>query len=70
MRRLAQLGLLIALTAGSAAAQCSMCAASAEAADTRGRQALKRGVTLLAVPPLAIMGGFVFYAVKRSRREE
>ena len=69
MKRSAHLVLWLALWSGTAWAQCSMCAASADAADAKGKQALRRGVTPLAVPPLVIMGGFVAYAVKRNRRE-
>jgi hypothetical protein len=69
MRKLAGAVLFLVLGSGAAAAQCSMCAASADAADAKGKQAMKRAVTMLAIPPLAIMGGFVWYAVKRNRAE-
>ena len=69
MKRSVHLVLWLMLWSGTAAAQCSMCAASADAADAKGKQAMKRAVTMLAIPPLAIMGGFVVYAVKRNRAE-
>lgn len=70
MKRSAHLALWLMLWSGTAAAQCSMCAASADAADAKGKQAMKRGVTMLAIPPLAIMGGLVIYSVRRNRRDD
>jgi hypothetical protein len=70
MRKAAILALWLVLGSSAAWAQCSMCAASADAADAQGKQAMKRAVTLLAVPPLVIMGGFVAYAVRRNRQDD
>ena len=49
-----------------------MCWTSANAANSRGKQALNRAITMLLVPTLGLMAGFVGLTVRynRQRRNE
>ena len=57
--------LLVALSAGDAAAQCAMCKTSASNLEPGGVKNLNLAVLLLLVPPVAIFCGFFFAAYKR-----
>jgi hypothetical protein len=61
--------LLLALATAPAFGQgCAMCWSSANAADSTGRQALNRAVTMLLVPTLGLMAGFVGLTVHYNRK--
>jgi hypothetical protein len=66
--RLAGVFLLLVLWATPALAQgCVMCATSAQGAGAEGRRALLRGVVVLLVPPVAILGVLVGVAFRYNR---
>jgi hypothetical protein len=70
-RHLYSLTLLLALASVPAFGQgCAMCWSSANAAGERGKQALNNAVTMLLVPTLGLMAGFVALTVRYSRQEE
>ena len=62
------LGILLALPVAASAQGCSMCRETAAFQKDRAVGALKRGIVMLAVPPAAIAGGFVWLTWKRSGR--
>ena len=64
--RLAQLGLLLALAAPAASAQCAMCYESAAGASKQGQKVLARAVVVLLLPPVTCMA--VLLGVALSRR--
>jgi heme/copper-type cytochrome/quinol oxidase subunit 2 len=70
-RLLCSLALLMALGSAPAFGQgCAMCWSSANAAGERGKQALNNAVTMLLVPTLGFMAGFVVLTVRYSRQRE
>jgi len=70
--RLASLALLLALWAAPAFGQgCAMCYTGAEAAGGRSQRALNRAVTVLLVPAVGMLVGFVGIAFRyRNRPDE
>ncbi len=60
---------LVLLAASTAWGQCSMCATAAQAADKRGQAALRRGIIVLAIPPVGILAALVGVAF-RYRRDQ
>jgi hypothetical protein len=78
MKRLKQLlptplcaaALLVALSAGDAAAQCAMCKTSASSLEAGGIKHLNFAVLLLLVPPVSMFCGFFFAAYKRRGSPE
>ncbi|HXE90591.1 MAG TPA: hypothetical protein VNK82_06465 [Terriglobales bacterium] len=62
---------LFLLAASSVWGQCSMCATGAQAADRRGQAALRRGIVVLAIPPVGILLALVGVAFRyRSERND
>ncbi|HSA93194.1 MAG TPA: hypothetical protein VLE48_09310 [Terriglobales bacterium] len=55
---------LVLLAASTAWSQCSMCATGAQAADRRGQIALRRGIIVLAIPPVGILLALVGVAFR------
>jgi hypothetical protein len=72
MKRCAALLLLLVALTGPAYGQgCAMCWSSANGAgDEGGGRALNRAVTMLLLPTLGLMAGFVGLAVRYNRRRE
>ncbi len=69
-RLLCSLTLLLAMSAAPAFGQgCAMCWASANAASLRGKRALNNGITLMLVPTLGLMAGFVGLTVLYNRQD-
>lgn len=66
------LALAIFLTGTPAAhAQgCSLCNQTAQAASSKGRAALNRGIVVLLVPPVGMMTALLGYAFWRSRSDD
>jgi heme/copper-type cytochrome/quinol oxidase subunit 2 len=58
---------LVMLAASLAWGQCSMCATGAQAADKRGQAALRRGIIVLAIPPVGILLALVGVAFRYRR---
>jgi hypothetical protein len=68
-RQLCSLILLCALGCVPAFGQgCAMCWTSANAASNRGKQALNNGITLMLVPTLGLIAGFVGLTVVYDRK--
>jgi hypothetical protein len=55
---------LLLFTAPAHAQGCAMCSAGAKGASTGGQKALSRAVTVLLVPPVALLVGFVGFAFR------
>jgi hypothetical protein len=70
MQRCAALLLLVIALSGPAFGQgCAMCWSSANGSgDESGKRAMSRAVTMLLVPTLGLMAGFVGLAVRYNRR--
>ena len=66
MARLAGLAALGVVLSGSLWAQCQMCKETASFQKAEAIQALNRGIILLAIPPVAIVGG-IFWITYRHR---
>ncbi len=64
LARVALAVLLLAMTAGPAAAQCAMCYQNAAAQDARAMRALNFGILLLLIPPVTIMAGILGLAFR------
>jgi hypothetical protein len=71
-RILSILAFALALSIPAAHAQgCAMCSQGARAASADSQRALRRAVTVLLIPPVLMMAGFVGFAVRyRNRREQ
>ncbi len=72
MKRLRQFGLAFAGSAAAAshaAAQCSMCAASAAAQSPRAMASLNAGIIFLLIPPVAIMAAILVLAFRYRNSE-
>ncbi|MGE0405967.1 MAG: hypothetical protein AB7O65_06690 [Candidatus Korobacteraceae bacterium] len=70
-RMLSILALGMALSSSPAFGQgCAMCWTSANGADSGGKRALNRAVTMLLVPTLGLMAGFVVLAVRYGKRDD
>jgi hypothetical protein len=71
-RVLAVMSLALALASPAAQAQgCAMCSQGARAASTSSQHALTRAVTVLLIPPVLMMVGFLGFAVRyRNRQDE
>ncbi len=54
--------------AAGLAGQCVMCQRTAEAQQAERARALNRGILVMLVPPVAILGGVLFFAARRDRR--
>jgi len=70
--RLAVAVLALACWSVPAWAQCSMCSASAQAAEQEGQKALRRGIVVLMMPTLGIMLALVgvAYHFRNGRGED
>lgn len=64
------LAIFLAGTPGAYAQGCSLCNQSAQAASSKGRAALNRGIIVLLVPPVGMMTALLGYAFWRSRCED
>ena len=70
-RALCTLALLTALMTAPAFGQgCAMCWTSANGASSKGKEALDRGILVLLVTTLGLVGGFVGLTVGYSRRSD
>jgi hypothetical protein len=70
-RLLCVLTLLVALGSAPAFGQgCAMCWTSANASSQRGKIALNRGITLMLVPTLGLLAGFVGLTVVYNRKDD
>ena len=67
--RLLTLALLLALAAPAFGQGCIMCYQSAMGASVRGKNALSKGVLVLMVPPITIMGVLVGFAFQYKEKE-
>lgn len=68
--RLLTLALLLALAAPAFGQGCIMCYQSALGASVRGKNALSKGVLVLLVPPVAIMGVLVGFALQYKEEKD
>ena len=50
-------------------AQCVMCFRTAEAQQGERSRVLNSGIILLLIPPLAILGGIIWFAWRRNRQQ-
>ncbi len=48
--------------------QCVMCQRTAEAQQAERARVLNRGILVMLVPPVAILGGVLLFAARRDRR--
>lgn len=62
--------LLLAWVPAAHAQGCSLCNQSAQAAASKGRTALNRGILILLVPPVGMMTALLGYTFWRSRTED
>jgi hypothetical protein len=69
MKRLLPIVLFLALSL-DATAGCVMCFRTAAAQNRQRARALNFGILVLGVPPLAILGGIVWLAVRRERSSQ
>jgi hypothetical protein len=70
-RRLAILGLLVALIAAPAFAQsCAMCYSTARALNKEGQNAITRGVVVLLIPPIGFMTIGVGLALRYGKKRD
>ena len=67
--RIAILGCLLTLASIAASAQCAMCAQGTSQTSQQTQRAIKRGVLLLAIPPVGFMAGFIGLAWRAGRRK-
>jgi len=56
---------LLALLPDAARAQCVMCKRTAEAQNAERREALNRGIALMAAPPMFVLAAILFRARRR-----
>jgi hypothetical protein len=63
------LAIFLAGTPAAYAQGCSLCNQSAQAASSKGRAALNRGIVVLLVPPVGMMTALLGYAFWRSRND-
>ena len=71
MKRLAILGVLLALYAAPAFGQgCAMCYSTAAAASKDGQKALNRAILVMLVPPLGFMTAGVGWAFRYGKRRD
>ena len=68
--RIIILALILLLGSAFAAAQCSMCAQGTSQTNQATQRAIKRGVILLAIPPIGIMLTFIGLAVRSGRKPQ
>lgn len=69
--RIASLVLLVLLWAAPALGQgCAMCSTSAEAAGQRAQRAMRNAITVLMVPAVTLLVGFVGVAFWYRRLDE
>ncbi len=64
------LAMFLAGTPVAFAQGCSLCNQSAQAASSKGRAALNRGIIVLLVPPVGMMTALLSYAFWRSRNDD
>lgn len=64
------LAIFLGGTPAAYAQGCSLCNQSAQAASSKGRAALNRGIIVLLVPPVGMMTALLGYAFWRSSRED
>lgn len=57
-----------AFLASGVAGQCVMCQRTAEAQQAERARVLNRGILVMLVPPVAILGGVLLWAARRDRR--
>ena len=68
--RVALLALMLLLGSPFASPQCSMCAQGTSNTNQATQRAIKRGVILLAIPPIGIMVAFIGLAVRNGRKPQ
>lgn len=68
MRSWSRLIAVAFLAAASLSGQCVMCRRTAEAQQAERARVLNRGILVMLIPPVAILGGVLVLAARRDRR--
>jgi hypothetical protein len=63
-----RLTLLTLVTIANAAAQCVMCNRTAAAQNLARARVLNSGIIILLIPPLLILGGLSWFALRKSKQ--